>query len=168
MKTCSKCNEHKPLDAFHVQPTGKLGRRADCKSCASRHKKKYNADPATKAARAKSRATYYAQNSLAIRRNARRYYQQTPSVWWEFAYRRRCTDYGLTPVVEHFTRADLIAQWGDECFDCGDEWAEIDHVLPVRFGGPHTLENCQPVCSSCNYARWEHQKALHDWTPGRR
>ena len=36
MKTCSQCNQTLPLEAFDVQTTGKLGRRADCKKCKKR------------------------------------------------------------------------------------------------------------------------------------
>lgn len=36
MKTCSQCQQELPLEAFNVQSTGKLGRRADCKGCIKR------------------------------------------------------------------------------------------------------------------------------------
>lgn len=36
MKTCSQCKQKLPLDAFDLQSTGKLGRRADCKICRKR------------------------------------------------------------------------------------------------------------------------------------
>jgi hypothetical protein len=32
-KTCLHCNEDKPLDAFHVNSKGRLGRQAKCKPC---------------------------------------------------------------------------------------------------------------------------------------
>ena len=36
MKTCSHCQQTLPLEAFAIQSTGKLGRRADCKECFKR------------------------------------------------------------------------------------------------------------------------------------
>jgi hypothetical protein len=35
LKTCSKCGETKPLDAFHSQPSGVLGRHSYCAECAN-------------------------------------------------------------------------------------------------------------------------------------
>jgi hypothetical protein len=32
-KTCTKCQQKKPLKAFYPQDTGRLGYRADCKKC---------------------------------------------------------------------------------------------------------------------------------------
>ncbi|MBZ9659803.1 endonuclease VII domain-containing protein [Mesorhizobium sp. ESP-6-4] len=34
-KTCSMCEETKPIDAFHKQPTGKFGRHSYCTDCAN-------------------------------------------------------------------------------------------------------------------------------------
>lgn len=36
MKTCSQCKQELTLDAFTKQTTGRLGRRADCKTCQKR------------------------------------------------------------------------------------------------------------------------------------
>ena len=38
-KVCSQCNENKELENFAKQKTGKLGRRADCKSCVKRFRR---------------------------------------------------------------------------------------------------------------------------------
>ena len=37
MKTCTKCKESKPLEAFSKDANGKLGRRAACKDCMNAH-----------------------------------------------------------------------------------------------------------------------------------
>lgn len=34
-KTCARCGTVKPVDQFHKQPTGPLGRHSWCKSCAN-------------------------------------------------------------------------------------------------------------------------------------
>ncbi len=43
-KRCSKCGREKPLEEYHRQPTGRHGRRADCKSCAAARSRKWRAD----------------------------------------------------------------------------------------------------------------------------
>lgn len=37
MKTCQRCGEVKPLDAFHRQPTGPQGRHSWCRPCANEY-----------------------------------------------------------------------------------------------------------------------------------
>lgn len=46
-KTCSKCEQAKPLDEFHVHPHGKHKRQSRCKACQCAYTKDwYKADPA--------------------------------------------------------------------------------------------------------------------------
>lgn len=75
-----------------------------------------------------------------------------PETAWRRAYWARCRTYGIPPVVEPFTRAHLIARDGNECAECGDAGArlELDHIIPVAAGGPHTFTNCRLVCVACN------------------
>ncbi|MDX1032810.1 hypothetical protein GOL82_16345 [Sinorhizobium medicae] len=40
MKICAKCGETKPLDKFHRQPSGKLGRHSYCADCANEKQRK--------------------------------------------------------------------------------------------------------------------------------
>lgn len=85
-------------------------------------------------------------------------------------YRRRALSYGHTPVVEDFTEADVIAKYGDTCVYCPDGGFEtIDHLICVRAGGNHVLDNVVPCCRSCNVKkRWtvdrQHIQALHNAT----
>lgn len=40
---------------------------------------------------------------------------------------------------------------GKKCLCCNSEnRIALDHVIPVRLGGENTIENLQPLCSSCN------------------
>jgi len=50
MKTCTKCNETKPLDEFHREARHSDGRRADCRVCNSaRVVARYHENPEVKA-----------------------------------------------------------------------------------------------------------------------
>lgn len=81
-------------------------------------------------------------------------------MWWEFDYRRRAEGFGFEPVVEHFTRDELTARWGDACYLCNGEWEELEHVTPVSRNGGHSLSNCRPVCGPCNRRAWiEYRRA---------
>lgn len=140
MKACTKCNIEKPLSDYHRYKLGRDGRKSQCKTCTSAHMAEYYARPDVRAQRAEYKAEYYADRKTS-----------TPQLYWETGYTERSKGYGFTPIVESFTRDELIERYGDECWHCKGEWSEIDHhPLPVAHGGPHTLENTKPSCTPCN------------------
>jgi hypothetical protein len=77
-------------------------------------------------------------------------------------YSRRARMYGHCPVVESFTTQQLIERHGDGCFHCGiGDFECIDHVVCVRVGGHHTLDNAVPSCQNCNQRkRWAVDEVL--------
>ena len=166
-KACRGCGELKPLSCYHKRSGTKDGLNTRCKECRNK---------ASDASRDKDRdkyrqqcRNYYAENQDQLV-EARRvsyqkhkekwlpatlaYRQANPHVIWEGTFRGRCKKAGIAPVMESFTKDDLIATYGDRCVDCGGEGSQLEHVHPVSAGGPHTLENCRPICPPCNKARW--------------
>lgn len=100
-------------------------------------------------------AEYYAENRDRERARAAEHYAANPHVTWESNARKRAKHYGYTPVIESFTREELIARWGNECFHCKGEWTELDHwPIPTVRGGHHVIENCRPSCAPCNWKSW--------------
>ena len=181
MKTCTRCGEEKPLDEYHRNKALRDGRQAYCKSCVKAYRAEWRERPEVQAQQAEYKAEYYSQNRDAILARqaehrarpevqahqaeyyaenrdailARRaeYCQANPHVSWVNGYRRRAKKYGFEPVIEPFTKDDLIARWGDACWHCGGPFEQLDHyVTPVALGGHHTLENCRPSCAPCNMA----------------
>ena len=179
MKTCTKCGVAKPLDAFHRRKRSADGRNSRCKACqnarraayyaanaeaeAARRRAYRQANPETIAER--NRAYHAANREAAVERRRARYaanreteveqvraYQAAnPHIRWESLYRRRVRQFGFEPVVETFTRDDLIARYGDQCWHCGGDFDELDHYpIAVRDGGPHALDNVRPSCTPCN------------------
>lgn len=71
---------------------------------------------------------------------------------WALDYRHRSKKAGHLPVVEFFTREDVIAAYGDACVHCEvGEFEQLDHYpVAVADGGHHTLENVRPSCGDCN------------------
>ena len=85
---------------------------------------------------------------------------------WVKNYRERAARAGHEPVVEHFTKADVIERYGDSCFYCETgEFEHLDHATPVSKGGPHTLDNVRPSCAFCNYSK--HNRDLSEWSVSR-
>lgn len=89
MKTCSKCGETKPLDAFHKRPDRPIGVRPKCRACEALAQKAYAAKNLPKLAAARrrydkdnpekkkrSRAVDYEQNRDSYIRRAKIWAQQ--------------------------------------------------------------------------------------------
>ncbi|WP_446666800.1 HNH endonuclease [Flexivirga sp. B27] len=87
---------------------------------------------------------------LAARREA------MPHEAWEHSYRARAHRYGFEPIVESFTRDELIEAYGAHCWHCtAGAFEELDHYpVPVSRGGAHRLDNVRPSCLKCNRASW--------------
>lgn len=46
----------------------------------------------------------------------------------------------------------LCAEYGNRCLACGEETDKLtaDHVVPLSAGGSNSIDNIQPLCSTCN------------------
>lgn len=160
MKTCSACSTQKSTDQFHRNRAKPDGLATECKDCARRrvaaHRQQHRDE-----INAKKRA-YHEEHreeinaakrgdrqSILIRERAFR--AASPHVGWRAHYLERARKNGTVPVVEDFTRADVIKAYGDTCAHCGGPFEELDHYpIPVAHGGDHTLKNVRPSCTSCN------------------
>ena len=68
-------------------------------------------------------------------------------------YRKRCRRLGINAVVFPCTRSQIEAVYGDRCYYCGAEWSELDHYVPIKDGGSHSIDNLRPACATCNNAK---------------
>ena len=59
---------------------------------------------------------------------------------------------GLQPKDFGVHRRELVERDGPGCAECGDEDAplQLDHVIPVREWGSHSLWNCRLICQPCH------------------
>lgn len=142
MKRCTKCARDLPPDAFAKW-------RASCRDCEAAWQAAYRA--ANREKIAAQQAARYAANRARILAQQAAYRAAAPHAGWADTYRRRVQRLGLLPLVADFTRADVVGRYGDWCFHCGGPFEELDHwPIPVRDGGPHTLDNVRPSCTRCN------------------
>ncbi len=113
----------------------------------------YTADPDT----VKQRASVWRKANPERRkqiasRSAKRRHELSPERRRE-VWRRRHAAVKRGVAVYQFTAADValkVAYWGSACWVCRGPYQAIDHVKPLRKGGPHMLANLRPVCTSCN------------------
>ncbi|MCI0488970.1 MAG: HNH endonuclease [Blastocatellia bacterium] len=72
-------------------------------------------------------------------------------------YRARC--YGVEGQVSLREWLKMLGEFDGCCCCCGDsEEIEMDHIRPTSKGGPHTIENIQPLCASCNKRKGKSDK----------
>lgn len=147
-KTCRECDRSEPDVSFDT------GRRL-CRKCRHTGKRREAAIERQRRFRTerpdlvqqRNRA-YYEANAEGIKATLR----ENPHLRWSAEYRRRMKRHGLPiEVVEEFTRDDVVARYGDVCAYCPDgAFEELDHFIPLRSRGPHTLDNVRPACMPCN------------------
>lgn len=148
-KTCTKCGVEKLLQEFGTNKRVKNGRRSDCKECSKAYARAYQSAN-------RDRVNAYNQKCYAANRGKRKarnreYRSANPHTAWESNYRMRARKFGVEPVIESFTRADLVAAYGDACAHCGGPFEHLDHYpVAVALGGAHSLDNCRPSCAACN------------------
>ena len=174
-KVCSTCGKDRPIVdyAYANRETGR--RHGKCRDCFAEYQRAYRARPKSRKRKRELASTsryreWYREYHRAYRkreyaREAKSQYMQEyrsrPEIrrrewgrsrWWD--YIRRCRKYGHTPVIEDFTKADVIAKYGDHCAYCDTgAFEHLDHYVPVSKGGPHTLDNVRPACTGCNRAK---------------
>lgn len=164
-KRCTKCGKTKPLDQFHRRKDAPDGRRAHCKECRNAASTAWREDHPDymvewTAANPDCMAEWIAANPNYMAD----YHAAHPEVGWLSRYRRRARKFGFEPVIEDFTKADVIELYGDQCWHCKDApFEQLDHhPIPVAAEGPHTIENVKPSCARCNNAGSPAARAMRE------
>jgi hypothetical protein len=116
-----------------VQHGGQAKRRSACRDCQAQYNR-----------------GWYHKNRERILAQQRQYHAANPGVAWAKNHRKRARRYGLTLITDVISREDVISRWGDRCHYCETGlFEEIDHIIPVRAGGHHQLQNVVPCCRAC-------------------
>ncbi len=134
MKTCTGCDESKPLAEFHKSSRNRDGRQSRCAECqrqAVRKIRKNGAEDPVWSARKR------VASSIA-------------------SARRRAREFGVE--VEQYTLADLEELWGPvqgwRCLYCNStDEIGLDHIVPLSGGGIDKSFAVVPACRSCNFRK---------------
>lgn len=164
-KTCSKCQQSKPLDSFHKRKQGsKDGFRNECKDCWSTRCKSYYVQnkeehqircqeyyKANKEFLDERNKQWVQKNKDKVKEHKKKWELANPDSLRERTRRRRAKKknlaVGIITVVQLNQKIDY---WGRRCWVCKDQYEEMDHVKPLSKGGLHVLSNLRPICVPCN------------------
>ena len=117
---------------------------------------------------------YRRVNADAVRAQVRKYRQDNPEQWRDEHRRRRAFNIGCI-IIERFKAIEIFERDKWRCQRCGCKTPSslkgtrelnapvLDHVIPLKLGGPHTKANTQCLCLSCNStksAKYEGQLAF--------
>ena len=186
-KTCTKCGRVLAAtpDNFNRDKTKPDGLRPDCKSCRSEYARAFReANPELIRERGmkwrQERPEYrkseywhewdrqYARaNRERKREDQRRYRQEDPD-----RYRAYCRNYQSQKRANggRVTAAEVREQYKRQrgrCYWCSVEVGDnfhLDHVIPLKRGGLHQIDNLVVACPFCNSSK--HDKLPYtEWVP---
>jgi hypothetical protein len=191
-KTCARCSEVKPLDAFY-QERWSWGRgvTGSCRQClnaahAARRRKQGIAerprfdDPEgfktcrrCRVVKPISEFGKERRNSDGLRswcdvcQRARtlEWHRANPTTIFRLKALRRSAEERGSISDRDWLR--LLRWWDHSCAYCGatPPHLHIDHVIPISRGGQHSLGNVLPACRTCNSSRSD--RLLVEWRYGR-
>ena len=150
-KKCGHCKTEKPLTDFYKNRSNKDGLQSSCRVCC-------RADAQRHYAKNKEQRDDYFQE---YRRTHRKEH-----LWGcrlQNARKHGCFILDLTP--EEWD--ELLGRFGGLCAYCGAEKKPgqvdvgLDHMVPMCWGGQHTLSNIVPCCVRCNPSK--NSKLLDEW-----
>lgn len=175
-KTCTMCNESKPLSDFHPHRGNRDGHRNQCKACRcayfrdryetnsayrdhhlSRNRdlrnKRYHTDAtykATELARVAANRVRFADR----RKRYARYWRELPHarpLMCVLNNRRRARKRQNGGAYTQIEWDQLCAFYDHRCLCCKEcKRLTVDHVVPISCGGSNAIENIQPLCMDCN------------------
>lgn len=71
---------------------------------------------------------------------------------------------GITPIACAYCGEPIYIDWTEKRVHFLDEkgrsWPELDHVEPLYWGGPHTVENLVAACLRCNRSKGPRRLAV--------
>lgn len=151
MKDCSKCGENLELSCFYIRSDN--GRpMSQCKRCDNKKTKKFIQD--NKESRRRSDQEYYKKNKERINATSKAWKAANPEALRVYRNTRRAKKIGNGGNLTASEWRMIKASWLNRCASCGTkEKISLDHIVPISLGGPHSQENVQPLCGSCNSSK---------------
>jgi 5-methylcytosine-specific restriction endonuclease McrA len=179
MKQCFRCGESKMLDAFRRDKKQPDGYAISCKSCMrtyNRDRFAQMSDAQKESERARWRDRYAENDTFREQhkeKNKERF-RTNPNkratepaeqniarnrIWralnpfkgrmYRSKRRARMNDNGGDYTEQQWL--DLCDRYGNVCLCCrAAKPLTVDHVIPISKGGANSIDNIQPLCSTCN------------------
>lgn len=164
-KQCSACHEHKPLTDFYKHRDTKDGHRGKCKACWNKASKKWSREHPDSVARSRKRFLASHVEHLhayeAKRWEVDREHMSNRNRQWRQAHplqraqneaKRRAKLKGCD--IDTVDYAAILERDGWHCYLCdcavSPENLTFDHVVPLRKGGCHAMDNIKVAHRSCN------------------
>lgn len=135
-KRCRACLVAKSISAFYLTDLTRDGRQDRCKECFQSYRS---------VNRGRS-AAWRAANADWIREYNRAY---EPRMRQLVNARNAAIRASALPFTVEQLR-QRMAVFGNRCWICNGEYQQVDHVKPIKAGGPHILANMRPSCAKCN------------------
>ena len=151
-KTCSKCQEDKPLEAFYRHKGGKYGVRAQCIPCRNVKASEWVSNNPDKVAvvRAKANKTQATQKYRKDYRNLNKTYFLAKNS----EYRSRKLNATPTWLTEeHKAEMQAFYEHAKDCKAVSGQDYEVDHIIPLRgenISGLHVPWNLQVLPAALN------------------
>ena len=156
-KRCSVCREQKAIDSFYSRTDRPGAKQASCKTCQKKSSAEKYAENPSKAQAAAAR--WQAANAERAREVRLSYARNNRPAIYARKLARRAVERGAmqgSPVTAAMIAAKMQFH-GNRCWMCKGPFEHVDHVKPIKLGGPHLLANLRPACASCNgrkAAKW--------------
>ena len=157
MKTCTKCNEEKPLEGFSKFARAKDGLMSQCKACDAARNKAYRAANPDKV-KASDKARYEA-NREKNHAKSKAWYEDHPYEGQASAAKSRARRYNALPSWYSQTHHDQIIgilEERDRITQATGIQHEVDHILPMQgdtVSGFHIPENLQIITKTENRSK---------------
>lgn len=179
-KPCKKCGQLKPLDEFHRNSNIADGHKNSCKECESFFYKQYRlANPRILTLEQKQKqkerlrrlaktpefkakkSKWYQENKEKVRQQTKDYRAARPGL--NAFYVRRYEAKRRGNGIYEITHKEIARLREANCFYCGtnQEKITLDHVIPIKLGGRHSIGNLVSACQPCNSSKQD--KLIMEW-----
>jgi hypothetical protein len=74
-----------------------------------------------------------------------------------YSHNKRTAQLGLVSDLTIEQWLEVVDHYGNKCADCGGDWTDLDHIIPVSKGGGTTKDNVRPLCSHCNNVKHDNE-----------
>lgn len=168
MKKCYTCKKYVVADRFQKNKRKVDGLEYQCKNCSStRQKSMYQKHKSDVLKRCKSRYWHDPEKKLFMSRrwylNNRERHKQLRTAWIEArpgysairSGRRRARVKGNGGNFSLAEWLEIVSKYNCcVCCRATNKRLEADHIIPIVKGGPHSADNIQPLCRSCNRKKY--------------